>query len=283
MWFNVDYYHNTHSTQQRCTHYTPLLTGRYFQSVCSGVSLWCVILPTNSSPLAHLVVNIPLTPHHSSQPTQVLSPGLRTVLVCTLDFCKLATACFDNRTSKDLTTALHSSDRAGASYVTRRRNQGSSNRDATIRSVLIDWLITTEWDYVYALLSLADILFIPQIWVCRATVEWQDLYWQGKTEELGEKPFPMPLCPPQIPHALTRARTRAFEARLATNRVIHGTAHEVCVKWNPSHHGQQGVVVYHVRWHECQQFTILEGTEAATEGTETKLHVLLNTPGAVGL
>jgi hypothetical protein len=28
------------------------------------------------------------------------------------------------------------------------------------------------------------------------TVEW---YWQGKIEELGEKPVPVPLCPPQIP------------------------------------------------------------------------------------
>jgi hypothetical protein len=40
--------------------------------------------------------------------------------------------------------------------------------------------------------------------VWRATVEW---YWQGKTEELGEKPVPVPLCPPQVPHGLTRAST----------------------------------------------------------------------------
>jgi hypothetical protein len=33
--------------------------------------------------------------------------------------------------------------------------------------------------------------------------------WQGKSEELGEKPVPVPLCPPQIPHGLTRDRTRA--------------------------------------------------------------------------
>jgi hypothetical protein len=39
-----------------------------------------------------------------------------------------------------------------------------------------------------------SILRIHQvIWVWRATVEW---YWQGKTEELGEKPVPVPLCPP---------------------------------------------------------------------------------------
>jgi hypothetical protein len=40
------------------------------------------------------------------------------------------------------------------------------------------------------------------IWVWRATVEW---YWQGKTEELGEKPVPVPLRPPHIPHGLTRS------------------------------------------------------------------------------
>jgi hypothetical protein len=38
------------------------------------------------------------------------------------------------------------------------------------------------------------------IWVRRAKVEW---YWQGKTEELGEKPVLVPLCPPQIPHGPT--------------------------------------------------------------------------------
>ena len=30
-----------------------------------------------------------------------------------------------------------------------------------------------------------------------------------KTEVLCEKPVPVPLCPPQIPHGLTRDRTRA--------------------------------------------------------------------------
>jgi hypothetical protein len=43
-----------------------------------------------------------------------------------------------------------------------------------------------------------------------APVEWN---WQGKTEELGEKPVPVPLCPRQIPHALTRDRTRASALR----------------------------------------------------------------------
>jgi hypothetical protein len=56
-----------------------------------------------------------------------------------------------------------------------------------------------------------SILRIPQmIRVWRETVEW---YWQGKTEELGKKPVPVPLCPPQIPHGLTRTRTRASAVR----------------------------------------------------------------------
>jgi hypothetical protein len=40
-----------------------------------------------------------------------------------------------------------------------------------------------------------------------APMEWN---WQGKTEVLGEKPVPVPLCPPQIPHRLARDLTRAF-------------------------------------------------------------------------
>jgi hypothetical protein len=43
-----------------------------------------------------------------------------------------------------------------------------------------------------------------------APVEWN---WQGKTEVLGEKPGPVALCPPQIPHGLTRDLTRASAMR----------------------------------------------------------------------
>jgi hypothetical protein len=35
-----------------------------------------------------------------------------------------------------------------------------------------------------------------------------ELQWKvidGKTEELGEEPVPVPLCPPQILHGLTQA------------------------------------------------------------------------------
>jgi hypothetical protein len=41
----------------------------------------------------------------------------------------------------------------------------------------------------------------------------------------GEKPVLVPLCPPKIPHGLTRDRTRAFAGgRPAANRLSHGTA-----------------------------------------------------------
>jgi hypothetical protein len=32
---------------------------------------------------------------------------------------------------------------------------------------------------------------------------------QGKTDVFVEKPVPVPLCPPQIPHVLTWGRNRA--------------------------------------------------------------------------
>jgi hypothetical protein len=41
---------------------------------------------------------------------------------------------------------------------------------------------------------------------------WNDIL-TGKTEELGDKPVPVPLYPPQIPHGLTWARTRASAVR----------------------------------------------------------------------
>jgi hypothetical protein len=36
-------------------------------------------------------------------------------------------------------------------------------------------------------------------------------YRQEETEKLGEKPVAEPLCPTQIPHVITRWRTRAYE------------------------------------------------------------------------
>jgi hypothetical protein len=37
--------------------------------------------------------------------------------------------------------------------------------------------------------------------------QWNDNDTPGKTEGLKEKPVPVPLCPPQIPHGLTKAQT----------------------------------------------------------------------------
>jgi hypothetical protein len=60
VWFNVEYYLSTHSTECRCTHYTLLSTARCFQSVCNSVTSWYVILfSTNSSPLVHPPVHFP--------------------------------------------------------------------------------------------------------------------------------------------------------------------------------------------------------------------------------
>jgi hypothetical protein len=38
--------------------------------------------------------------------------------------------------------------------------------------------------------------------------QWYEII-DGRTEVLGEKPVPVPLCPPQIPHGLTQDQTRA--------------------------------------------------------------------------
>jgi hypothetical protein len=35
----------------------------------------------------------------------------------------------------------------------------------------------------------------------------------GEIEELVQKPVPVPLCPPQIPHGLTRVQTQTFAVR----------------------------------------------------------------------
>jgi hypothetical protein len=49
------------------------------------------------------------------------------------------------------------------------------------------------------------------------------IYLQGKPK-YSEKTCPVPLCPPQIPHGLTRARTRASAVRgqrdIAVNYII---------------------------------------------------------------
>jgi hypothetical protein len=59
-----------------------------------------------------------------------------------------------------------------------------------------------------------------------------ELNWQGKTEVLGgggEKPVPVPLCPPQIPHGLTRDRTRASAVRGWRLTVWAMARHFMCI------------------------------------------------------
>jgi hypothetical protein len=46
------------------------------------------------------------------------------------------------------------------------------------------------------------IFFISQMVYESGEPWWNDI--DRKTEELGEKPVPVPLCPQQIPHGLTR-------------------------------------------------------------------------------
>jgi hypothetical protein len=80
MWLNVEYCHNTHSTQYGCTHYTLLSTAWCFQSVCISVTPWCIILfSTNISPLVHPPANFPPNCTRAATP-QGLSREMQTVL-----------------------------------------------------------------------------------------------------------------------------------------------------------------------------------------------------------
>lgn len=63
----------------RYTNCMLLLSPWWFQSLCSGVRLWSVILPINSSHLAQLVVNIPLHRTRAVVIPQEFSRGLWTV------------------------------------------------------------------------------------------------------------------------------------------------------------------------------------------------------------
>jgi hypothetical protein len=46
-----------------------------------------------------------------------------------------------------------------------------------------------------------------------AMVEW---HWQGKTEVLAEKPVPVPLCAPQIPHGSCPAPIKVDQGSCTT-------------------------------------------------------------------
>ena len=51
----------------------------------------------------------------------------------------------------------------------------------------------------------------------------------GENRQLGEKPVPVPLCPPQISHGLDLGSHPGLcGERPATNRLSHGTAIPNC-------------------------------------------------------
>jgi hypothetical protein len=69
-----------------------------------------------------------------------------------------------------------------------------------------------RWDYVSELLPLTDILFIPRMIHECGERRWNDID-RRKPKNSEKNLFAVPLCPPQIPHGLTRARTRDFAVR----------------------------------------------------------------------
>jgi hypothetical protein len=43
---------------------------------------------------------------------------------------------------------------------------------------------------------------------------WWNVNWQEKLKYSERKPAPMPLCPPKIPHDVTRCRTKVVAVRI---------------------------------------------------------------------
>jgi hypothetical protein len=80
------------------------------------------------------------------------------------------------------------------------------------------------WDYVSELRPPTGLLFTSR-WYMSMEPWWHD------AGDLGEKPVPVPLCPPQIAHGLTRAQTWTFMVRyrqlttwtMAQPRTLHET------------------------------------------------------------
>jgi hypothetical protein len=72
--------------------------------------------------------------------------------------------------------------------------------------------MSMEWECLWCAATSGPILFIPQIIYDCGDLQWNDVI-DGKTEEPRVKHAPVPLCSPQIPHGLTRARTQASAVR----------------------------------------------------------------------
>jgi hypothetical protein len=80
---------------------------------------------------------------------------------------------------------------ANTSLSLRRDNNDVAVHVHRVRQYL--WTVTTNGPIAH-----------PQV-MYEHEEPWKNDYWQGKTEEFGEKPVPLPLCPPKIPQELTTA------------------------------------------------------------------------------
>jgi hypothetical protein len=81
---------------------------------------------------------------------------------------------------------------------------------------------------LYTVASNGPIVHTPDdMWARRVIVEW---HWQAKTDELGEKPLPVALCPPQILHGLNDREPRPpqWEAGYALSKVRRCLRHNLC-------------------------------------------------------
>jgi hypothetical protein len=66
-------------------------------------------------------------------------------------------------------------------------------------------------DYISELRPPVDLFFIP---ICHMSMDRHGgMILTGETLEIGEKPVPASLCPLQIAHGLTQARTRSFAVK----------------------------------------------------------------------
>jgi hypothetical protein len=69
----------------------------------------------------------------------------------------------------------------------------------------------------------------------------------GKVKVLEEKPAPMPLCPPQIPHHLTRTRTQAVAVRKQWQTAWATVPHRRISRDEPWQHVTSLYSRYHVQ------------------------------------
>jgi hypothetical protein len=82
--------------------------------------------------------------------------------------------------------------------------------------------MSTERDHISELLSPTGPLFIQQMIYKHGELSGMTL--KGQIEDLGEKPVPVLLRPPEIPHGITLARIRASMEKPAAMSLSHSTA-----------------------------------------------------------